>query len=585
MINQAERISQLLQGTGYKGGTEALYRVIASDSNKDPEYQYLANGSIICECSVERDNGADVERVLRLHIYYSGDSETVIEIPERLFETRLFSDYLPLGFRPAIGRNSRAYILDSIRAQDAKISHDYIFEHTGWRCINGSMVFLHGAGAVGKDNVKVELEPKLQTYRLHEPVSPQRSNTVKKFLEVAPHSVTLPLLAFAFLSPVNSILRKLGNEPAFLLFLLGHTGSKKSTLTALTLCFFGDFTNKSLPNSFKDTANSIEKTGFLLKDVLTAIDDYHPGVNKSYASKLEATAQEVARMYGDRTGKNRMNADGSLRINYPPRGNAILTGEDVPAIGESGQARLLTIEISESDINIPLLTDVQNHHEHLSEVMSEYISFLSDNLEDLQKDLPVRWAELREKARNGGHDRISEAIAHLQIAIELWSLFEVQRGYLTQSARDSITSESWDVFTTLAKKQNQYINQDKPSALFVDALSEMLQTRKVDLVDIRSNSEVMNLVGWKDEKFAYLLSDSVYNAIYKFYSERGQVFPLRKVQLVKHLADDKIILPGEKTNYQLKKIRGKTRRVVQMPLSILMPGNEDSQKKTLIKLI
>ena len=58
--------------------------------------------------------------------------------------------------------------------------------------------------------------------------------------------------------------------------LLGRTGAKKSTLSALALSFFGSFTETELPMSFADTPNSILYNASHLDDVLTCVDDSHP---------------------------------------------------------------------------------------------------------------------------------------------------------------------------------------------------------------------------------------------------------------------------------------------------------------------
>ena len=70
--------------------------------------------------------------------------------------------------------------------------------------------------------------------------------------EVAPPEILYALTAFTFLSPLNSFLKRVGCEPKFVLFLVGKTGSRKSTLAALFLSFFGRFTGAELPLSFQD---------------------------------------------------------------------------------------------------------------------------------------------------------------------------------------------------------------------------------------------------------------------------------------------------------------------------------------------
>lgn len=125
-------------------------------------------------------------------------------------------------------------------------------------------------------------------------------------------------------------------EPSFVLYLLGITGAMKSTLAALLLSFFGNFDNKSLPSSFKDTVNSLEKQGFLLK---VADGDRRLSPHQQQAGSYEDAGD------GAGCGENVRRQDGqrpdecgrTLRGSYVPRGNAIITGEDLPDIGNRGR--------------------------------------------------------------------------------------------------------------------------------------------------------------------------------------------------------------------------------------------------------
>ena len=64
----------------------------------------------------------------------------------------------------------------------------------------------------------------------------------------------------------------------------------------------------------------------MLKDVLTCVDDFHPSSRREEQELTEKT-QMLARSFGDRVGRGRLNADSSLMPSRPPRGNAILTAE------------------------------------------------------------------------------------------------------------------------------------------------------------------------------------------------------------------------------------------------------------------
>ena len=96
--------------------------------------------------------------------------------------------------------------------------------------------------------------------------------------------------------------------PKFVLYLIGRTGTRKSTLAALFLSFFGRFSGTDLPLSFSDTLNSILASIYTLKDVLTCIDDFHPGTRRGEQKDTD-TAQGIDRAYGDRVGKGRLTKD------------------------------------------------------------------------------------------------------------------------------------------------------------------------------------------------------------------------------------------------------------------------------------
>lgn len=111
--------------------------------------------------------------------------------------------------------------------------------------------------------ISVELQGKLKNYSLSNKCSQDDVIYLTAMLEnsFAPQNVMLPLLALTFLCPLNHFLKIAGYEPKFVTALIGKTGSRKSTLAALFLSFFGKFSSSDLPMSFHDTANSILRHG------------------------------------------------------------------------------------------------------------------------------------------------------------------------------------------------------------------------------------------------------------------------------------------------------------------------------------
>lgn len=535
----------------------------AKKKEKRAEYITLLNGVIELTGQTTTDNGLEENRVLNLLFHCVNGKKITATTTRKDLGNGNFLDEFGIDARPALGNNKKGMIADSILAQADYAPRKTVYLQTGWRQIGEKWAFLHGGGAVGADNITVELSGRCQQYILPDTVTPERWITLFRFLELAPKSVIYPLIAFVFLSPLNESFRRAGCEPSFIMWLQGVTGTKKSTLAAAAMNFYGEsWNNKSLPHSFKDSGNFLEKSGFLLADVLTVVDDYYPATSRTEAAKMAATAQAIARSWGDRVGRSRMNADTSLRRGYPARGNLLCTGEDAPDIGQSGAARSFVVELKAGDIDIDALSYIQEHPRHLAEVMRGYIEWLIPKYDGLHEQLKSRFLSLRSQAQQSGHGRTVEAIAHLQIGIEMFSKFLVDSGQVTDEWAQTFRAESWKVFRELSAEQARRINQDKPSSMFLSALRELLDTKEYMVEDLRHTEQfpVGKPIGYRDEDFFYLHPDTVYKAVRQFYAQADRNFPLTKQQLYKHLGVEGLIFADANQTTKQKRIRGNNRR-------------------------
>lgn len=573
-LTAGDGISFRLRDTPYSIENGCLYREYQKGGEQNR--QYLANFYIEAEAETVRDNGQERERTFRLRAICEGDELTAEDIPAKDYSSMSFiSQTWGLSLRPAVGQNVLAYIRDSISAQAHFVRREYIYTHTGWRKTAGGWAFLHAGGAIGAQGVRVELDGRLSRYALQPCEDLQAAQEAALgLLRVAPREVIIPLLGFAFLTPLGEFLRQAGFEPAFIVYLLGVTGAMKSTLAALLLCFFGSFDNKSLPASFKDTANSLEKQGFLLKDVLTVVDDYHPTGSRQEAVKMQSVAQSLSRMYGDRAGRGRMNADSSLRRSYIPRGNLLITGEDIADIGQSGAARHVVIELSKGDIDRMALSELQEQSGLLSACMSSYIEWLIPQADTLPGELAAQFKMLRSAAQSDSrHGRIAEAIAHLQIGMLLFLEFMTATGGLTEQQKEEMAGESWEILCGLAEKQSKRLEQDRPPAMFLGALRELIATSQVivnDLSEPEPLSHGPNFIGYRDKQFFYLFGDTAYKAVVQFYSAQGRSFPLTKNGILRQLGADGILLMNGSECTRTKKIGGKVQRIIWLRADALL---------------
>lgn len=575
-IREAIEEAPKLTEQGYTVRDGCLYRV-KSENGKEVN-EYLLNGWIELISETVYDNGIDQTRQLNVIFRHSSNMGIPARIPFKDIYSGNFLVYFGADARPAVGQQKKAYITDSILAQAPKAIRNTVFQQTGFRKINGHYVFCHAGGTIGADNISVDLTGRNANYVFPDGDSPGKWDAVLKFIEVAPRSITYPLLAIAFLSPLNEALRRVGCEPSFVMWLQGVTGSLKSTMAALALNFYGEgWNNKNLPLSFKDTANFVEKNGFLLADVLTVCDDFYPASNKTEASRMATTAQLISRSWGDRTGRSRMNSDTSLKAGYPARGNLICTGEDAPHIGQSGAARSIVVELKRGDVNLVILSEIQSNAVHLSEVMRDFIDWLIPIMDKLPMQLKSRFIELRAQSQGKGHGRTAEAIAHLQIGLEAFGSFMLDSGQITSDERDKMQIESWRVLTDLSQEQNRRISQDKPTTLFLSALKELLDVKECNLEPLKTTNPYAgtpdNCLGYYDDDYYYLYPESAYRAVWKFYDQADRRFPLSKGQLCRHLLIEGFVDADEDRTTKLKKIKGETKRLLWLKKSALQTDN------------
>ncbi len=425
-----------------------------------------------------------------------------------------------------------------------------IYTHTGWKKIDGKLVFLHSGGGIGSNGILTRMDGNLERYIF--PSTPANItkvvNTCLNFLEVAPYEVTIPLLSIAFLSPLNEFFRRIGLEPSFIMFLLGQTKSKKTTLASLAMSFFGDFTGKTLPSSFKDTSNALEKIGYLLKDVLTVVDDYHPTTNTSEKNKMEAIAQSLARAYGNRMGRTRMNMDTSINSAYAPRGNLIITGELLPDIGQSGLSRCIISELKKNDVDVSVLTAVQNQKQDLTLMMRAYIEWLIPQAETLPEQLKQGFEQYKKYYAPGiADDRLRESIIWLASGYGMFLQFIQSLNILSKTKFDKLIANS-SALVTLANAQNDLQQSNNPVSMFFEALDELVSTAQCQIVPVGHAGEIEKKngvhIGYEDNNYIYLIPNMTHQEVYNFYKKQDVHFPLSKEQLYKNLMNDGLVVPG-----------------------------------------
>ena len=545
------------------------------NSKQGPYDKKLCNFMPWITSEVTLDDGAQTTTRIRLKgIHQSGRELPEIEIPaDELGNFNWVAKHWGINCILEVGQNVKDSLRYAIQTTAETADHQTVYAVTGWKKINGAWEYL----MPGADDLTVYLPGKMQGYRMEQEYDYVDVQVVSCLLQdaFAPDEILLPLLAFTFLTPLNHFLKLAGCEPKFVLFLVGKTGSRKSTLAALFLSFFGRFTGTELPLSFRDTANSILHNAFTLKDVLTCIDDFHPA-GRQEEQKLTATAQSIMRAYGDRTGKGRLRADSTPMDARPPQGNAIITAEFPPDIGESGTARYFALELKNGDIDLEDLTALQREAEKgtLRRCMYAYIRWTKESLlfsEEIQKYFLSMLKTIFENYRNDFHEsgiqchgRVPEAVAHLQIGMEMFLLFLKETGHITGDQMESMMKHFKNVVYDLARKQADSIVQDKPTHKFIRKLYALIESGQVSVLKRNHNFDFVpnNFIGYEDDVYLYLNKDITHRMVKKLCDEQGESFSISARALLSTLVDEGIVEPGKDQNTKPLRVGDKNIRLM-----------------------
>ena len=468
-------------------------------------------------------------------------------------------------------------VKDSVRYAIQQTAHHAdrctVYQVTGWKKIAGRWLYL----MPGRDSPRVQLPDKLSRYEGAEEIDPDALPVLAYLLEhpPAPKEVIWPLLAFTFLTPLNHFLHAANCEPKFVFLLQGRTGARKSSLAALFLSFFGCFTASDLPLSFRDTANSIIHNAFTLKDVLTCIDDFHP-CGRQEEQKLTATAQSIIRAYGDRVGRGRLRPDASAMAVRPPQGNAIITAEFPPEVGESGSARCFAVELEQDVINLNELSFFQEKAARgiLRGCMLGYTQWLRGKfLADEEREerfvsvLHSTFENYRNeflRTRTRCHGRLPEIVAWLRIGMTMLLLYLEEREQLSQERSEELLEEFVSLLYDMARSQARSNDQDKPALIFVRKLVSLIESGQAVLVkkDAKTSFLPKDCIGYEDEAYYYLFNDQAHRAVRKLCEDQGEVFTIHSRSLPKALAEEGLIDTANGENTKSIRFMNGTRRVL-----------------------
>jgi hypothetical protein len=570
----------------------------ADYDGKKWEYKPLANFQARIEEEVTRDDG--LRPFKEFHITGSldtGQPLPLVQIPAKEYDClNWVRREWGAAATVAPGRSHGPHLVNAIQAHSQGFNRRAVFTHTGWRQINGVWRYLHGGGAIGQgEPVEVDLGKNLHLYRLSEPGGIEAAQASLRFLDIGPWEITAPLISCIYLAPFADLCKI-----DFSLWIYGSTGSLKSTLAALALSHYGNFSHKTLPGSWLSTANSLEKLTFTLKDTLCVIDDFIPASTAKESHAMRERAGRLIYQAGNRSGRGRLAPDLSARPDQYPRGLIISTGEILlPGKRASATARYLGIELEKEKISIDRaqVTAAQREQGLYPQAMAAYLEHLAPRLEDTRAEICALWEEYRGAYQGTAHLRIPEIQAWLVVGFELFLRFQARMEAISQDVADQMLKQAWRVFEALGEKHSWTIKGERPTLKFLAVLRELFYQGRVYVesatvagasppalealgwegTEPAKNAE---FVGWADDGTLFLIPEMTFKAVNETIHRQGDYFPLGKNDLLAALATEGFIKPGREGNTEVKSIRGSSKRVIFLPLLKLFHDEaSDDEKK------
>lgn len=572
-----KQYNDILRKYGYEFSSRGLTRKIKKqDSNED---KLISNFLAVPVKYITYDNGKDSRTDILLKAILS----TGEELPEILVDVNNIENVTwitnliwKLKARISPNGNNKEYFKDTVKILGALAGTETIYSHTGFRKVNGKLVYLYHGGAIGtNEDIKVDLSDSgLEQYKF--PPKEQNENDIKeaiqtslKLFDLSKETIIVPLIGTIFLSPLQDIFNKQGISNGFVTWILGESGTQKSTLAALMLSHFGEFERDTIPCGFKDTVNSLEKKAFTLKDCPILVDDYFPSQSLQEERKMNAVAESIFGMAGDKQGRSRMKQNGQdIRKSYSSRGTLMATGENFPNFAESRVARSVIVEIEKGEINLDVLSYLQQNKNKFGICMREYIEWIIKNYDEISTQINEDFPMYREKFnKDFSHARIPENMASLYIGNELFYQFARDKGVIDTTTMTERILISFRSLMSLATKQSIKTSDSKPDKMFFYAIQEMLASRDVYFRtylredDIhKSNSTFLpkataSCLGCYDSNAGayYLIPGITYKTIVEYYERQNVKFPLNQAALWTYLKKHGAISIAEKDRNTIRR--------------------------------
>lgn len=510
----------------------------------------ISNFSAEIITDITTDDGAETSRSYEISAQLSGRSFHFEVLAKEFGKCEWVDEFLGARARITTGAPMKSHLINAIKtcSEPKEVLH---FAHTGWRKIDGQMVYLHNAGIIsqvshvvpseidnmtnsslnfksaqeaGSGDVNNDISQVSQVSHIYKQIRVKLTGTLAyykfetnglrdvresirgslSYLELASDTLTFPLYSAMWRSVLGDV--------NFGLHLGGQSGQGKTELVSPIQQHWGSEMNANrLPGSWESTENSLEMLLFQAKDAVVVIDDFKPKGGKVDQDRLHAKADRIFRSIGNGSGRGRLDSNLSQRVERRPRCLVISTGEDMPR-GQSLKARSIVLSMDESITQgaaSQRLLAVQKLGRQgvFAHAMASYLEWLAPKFEGIQEALVELVITEREALRVDGHSRSGTNTANMVIGMKFFLNYAVEVGAITHQEATAYLDRCITALKSIAVEASHQNKSEKPSEQWLRLIRTAIGLNKAHLVTRSTGDNPGAEYGWEKSVRTYFIGD------------------------------------------------------------------------------
>jgi hypothetical protein len=229
---------------------------------------------------------------------------------------------------------------------------------------------------------------------------------------------------------------------------------------------------------------------FYAKDALLVVDDFVPVGNAASQQRLHSEADRLLRAQGNSMGRRRLNSDGRLEANRPPRGLILSTGESTP-IGKSLNARIVLLNFPRGAMDWARLTRCQElaADGEFAKAIAAFIQWLAPRLETVQHRMSSqRFAQRKIAEPDAAHMRTPENLYGLHFGFATFLEFAQDVGAITAEEADALTRRVENAFREVVTGEARKHADNEPARIFLRAVRASINMGKAHLASPKGTS-------------------------------------------------------------------------------------------------